>query len=168
MKNLTKLFCISILFCGLAVNSFAQVSAIAEASATILTPIAITKTVDLNFGNLAVHPVTAGTLVLATDNSRSVTNGVTLMPLGTVAAASFTVTGNVNAIYTITLPASIVLTDGTHNMTVNNFQSTPSTTGTLTLGTSTLRVGATLNVPGGQAAGIYSNTTDLEVTVNYQ
>ena len=168
MKKLTKLFCVATILLGFAANAFGQVSATATATATILTPIAITKTVDLNFGNLAVHPTTAGTLALATDNNRSITGGVTLMPAGTVSAASFTVTGNTNAIYTITLPGSIVITDGTHNMTVNAFTSTPATTGTLTLGTSTLRVGATLVVPGGQSAGIYTNTTDLDVTVNYQ
>ena len=168
MRNLTKIFCIPILLFGLAVNSFAQVTATAEAAATILTPIAIVKTVNLNFGNLAVHPTTAGTLVLATDNSRSVTGGVTLMPAGTVSAASFTVTGNPDAIYTITLPGSIIITSGGNTMTVNTIISSPTPTGTLTLGTSTLLVGATLVVPGGQAAGLYTNTTDLDVTVNYQ
>jgi len=47
------------------------------------------------------------------------------------------------------------------------FVSDPLTTGTLTGGAQTVNVGATLNVEGGQAAGVYTNTTDLTVTVNY-
>jgi hypothetical protein len=52
-------------------------------------------------------------------------------------------------------------------MTVGTFVSDPLTTGTLTGGAQTVNVGATLNVEGGQAAGVYTNTTDLTVTVNY-
>ena len=166
MKTMTKFFAISIMLLGLTAGAFAQVTATANATATIMTPITITKTVDLNFGNLAVN-ATAGTLVLATNNGRTVTGGVTLMPGGTIAAASFTVTGVPGAIYSISLPASIIITDGTNNMTVDGFISSPTPTGTLTGGTSTLLVGATLNVLASQPAGIYTNTTDLDVTVNY-
>jgi len=38
----------------ISISTFAQVSATANASATIVTPIAISKTVDMNFGNVAV------------------------------------------------------------------------------------------------------------------
>ena len=167
MKTMTKFIALSIMLLGLTAGVFAQgVTATATATATIMTPITITKDVDLNFGNLAVN-ATAGTLDLATNNNRSVTGGVTLMPGGTITAASFTVTGVPAATYSISLPASIVITDGTHNMTVDGFISSPTPTGTLTLGSSTLLVGATLNVLASQAAGIYTNTTDLDVTVNY-
>ena len=50
-------------------------------------------------------------------------------------------------------------------MTVNAFASTPSGTGTLTLGTATVNVGATLNVAANQTAGSYTGT--YPVTVNY-
>ncbi len=166
MKKMIKFFAITIVMFSFAAGAFAQVTATADATATIMTPITITKDVDLNFGNLAVN-TTAGTLILATDNSRSVTGGVTLMPGGTITAASFTVTGVPAAVYSISLPASIVITDGTNNMTVNAIISSPTPTGTLTGGTSTLLVGATLNVLASQPAGIYTNTTDLDVTVNY-
>ncbi len=166
MKKMTKFFGISIILLGFTAGAFAQVHDFATATATIMTPITIAKTVDLNFGNLAVN-ATAGTLVLATDNGRSVTGGVTVMPGGTISAASFTVTGVPAATYSISLPASIVITDGTNNMTVNAFITSPTPTGTLTGGTSTLLVGATLNVLASQPAGIYTNPTDLIVTVNY-
>jgi hypothetical protein len=65
------------------------------------------------------------------------------------------------------LPSSITLTSGTDNLTVDNFVSTPATTGTLTSGAATVNVGATLNVPANAPAGTYTNSTDLTVTVNY-
>jgi len=37
----------------------------------------------------------------------------------------------------------------------------------LTAGAQTLLVGGTLNVAAAQAAGVYTNTTDMTVTVNY-
>jgi hypothetical protein len=53
-------------------------------------------------------------------------------------------------------------------MTINAFTSTPSTTGTLSSGgTQDLKVGGTLNVTAAQAAGTYTNSTGVPVTVNY-
>jgi hypothetical protein len=127
----------------------------------------------MNFGNLASSG-TLGTCVLATDNSRSATGGVTLMAGGTITAASFTVTGIIGATYTITLPAgATTVSDGTNTMTIDTWASSPSGTGTLTGGTSTLLVGATLNVGVNQPGGIYNTSNaggsgEFTVTVNYQ
>jgi hypothetical protein len=173
MKHMKKFLAITVVLLAFTAASFAQVSATASATATILTPIAISNTVDMNFGNLAVN-ATPGTCVLATDNSRSVTGGVTLMAGGTVTAASFTVTGVAGVNYVITLPAAVTtVSDGTNTMTVNTWTSNPSGTGTLTGGTSTLLVGATLNVGGSQPAGVYNTANaggsgEFTVTVNYQ
>ncbi|GGH63877.1 hypothetical protein HNQ91_002427 [Filimonas zeae] len=147
----------------------AQASATATATATIVTPISISKTDNLNFGNVAVHATTAGTVVLSPGGARSATGGVTLPATpGTVAAASFTVSGEGNYTYAITLPSSaLTITDGTNTMTVTDFTSTPNGTGTLSSGTQTLNVGATLNVAAGQAAGVYTSAAPFTVTVNY-
>jgi hypothetical protein len=169
MKATTKLFALTLALVTLTATTFAQVSATANTSATVITPIAISKTVDMNFGNIAVSPTIAGTVVLAPAGTRTKTGGVTLPAVnGTVAAASFTVTGLGTSTYSITLPSSITL-NGTPSgtMTVNNFTSTPSGTGALTAGSQTVLVGATLNVSAAQAAGSYTNTTDMTVTVNY-
>jgi hypothetical protein len=169
MKNSIKLIALTIALVTLTATTFAQVSATANASATVITPIAISKTVDMNFGNIAVSPTVAGTVVLAPAGTRTKNGGVTLPAVtGTVAAASFTVTGLGTSTYAITLPSSIVL-NGTPSgtMTVNAFTSTPSGTGALTAGSQTLLVGGTLNVGAAQAAGTYTNTTDMTVTVNY-
>ena len=166
MKNLLVL---AIIVLGFAATSFAQVTATASTTATIITPIAIEKDVDMNFGNIAVSPTLGGTVVLPTSGARTKTGGVTLpVVTGTVSAASFTVTGEGNSTYSITLPSSaITLTAPGGTMTVDNFVSTPSNTGTLSSGTQEVKVGATLNVSAAQAAGTYTNAAGLFVTVNY-
>ena len=149
-------------------NLFAQASATATATANLITPISITKNVDMNFGNIAVSPTDPGTVVLPPVGVRTKTGGVTLPAIvGTISAASFTVTGESGYNYSITLPVgSVTLTSGANTMTLNNFTSDPSSTGTLTSGTSTLNVGGTLNVAAAQHSGSYTST-GFTVTVNY-
>jgi hypothetical protein len=169
MKTTLKLAVLTIALVTLTATTFAQVSATANASATVITPIAISKTIDMNFGNIAVSPTVAGTVVLAPAGTRTKTGGVTLPAVtGTVTAASFTVSGLGTSTYSITLPTTITLTGNpSGSMTLNNFTSTPSGTGALTAGSQTLLVGGTLNVSAAQAAGTYTNTADMTVTVNY-
>lgn len=161
---------VSILFSAFAYAStgFAQASATADASATIVTPISIAKTADMNFGNVATNG-TVGTVVLAPAGTRTLSGGVTLpATAGTVTAASFTVSGSGAYTYAITLPSSVVITSGTDNMTVNTFTSTPTTTGALTSGQQVIKIGATLNLAASQAEGAYtSSVAPFTVTVNY-
>ena len=172
MKNIIKSLAIATAVLGFANSSFAQATATASASANIITPIAIAKTVDMNFGNVAVSATISGTAVLAPAGTRTTggAGGVTLpATTGTVSAASFNVTGQASYTYAITLPTSTTITDGaSHTMTVDNFTSVPATTGALDAsGAQTLNVGATLNVAAGQASGTYTNATGVPVTVNY-
>jgi len=166
MKKITIL---ALILMGLSITSFGQATASATATATIVAPIAITKTVDMNFGNVAV--IGAGTVILAPAGTRSATGGVTLPNVtGTVTAASFNVTGEGAYTYAITLPSTdytITHTNNTDVMIVNTFLSDPSGTGTLTAGAQTLNVGATLNIGAAQLAGLYTNATGFDVTVNY-
>jgi hypothetical protein len=174
-KQLLSLVAI-FMIAGISNNLMAQESAIALAEATIVTPISILKTQDMNFGNVAVQSASGGTVVLTPAGVRSVTGDVTLptTATGTVTAANFTVGGNGVYTFSIDLPSSITLTrvSGTETMTVGTFTSngdvaTGDTTATLVGGTFTLNVGATLNVAAAQVAGVYTNTADLTVTVNY-
>ena len=169
MKTTIKIFSLAIAIIGFSATSLAQVgvSTTATASGTIVVPIAITKTVDMNFGNVAVNGF-AGTVVLAPAGTRTASGGVTLPATsGTVTAAQFTVTGESGYTYSVTLPASTTVSSGgSNNMTINTFVS--NTTGKLTGGTEILKVGATLNVGASQAAGTYvSAPTGFEVKVNY-
>ena len=174
MNNITRLAAAASIFfaatTAATTDACAQATASATASATIVTPISIVKTADLHFGNVAVAASTNGTVVMAPAGTRSATGGVTLpATAGSPVAAAFTVSGQANYTYAITLPsASLTLTSGSASMTAGTFTSAPATTGTLSgSGTQTLSVGATLNVAAAQAAGTYTTGTAFAVTVNY-
>jgi hypothetical protein len=171
MKKL--LFAVLIML-GISAGAFAQVSATADAQATIITPIAISNSVALVFGNVAVQPGTGGTVIMtpAGDRSTGGAGGVTLpVTTGTFSAAKFTVTGTADYTYNILLPSAETTIDDNalHTMTVDSWESTPAEgdNGLLTLGTEDLYVGGTLHVSAGQAAGTYNADTDFTVTVNY-
>jgi hypothetical protein len=131
--------------------------------------ISIFKNTDMNFGTIAAS--TAGTVILSASGSRTASGGLILPSFtGTVSAAQFTVNGDPNYTYTITLPTNYTLYEsgiGPASMLVNAFTSTPSATGNLSGGTETILVGATLTVGGSQTAGYYTNGIGFEVTVNY-
>ena len=168
MKKITILIAI-LLVVGFSTNAFAQATATASTTATIVTPIGISKTVNMNFGNVATNGA-IGTVVLTPAGTRTSTGGVTLpATAGTVAAASFAVTGQGNYTYTISLPGSPITLNGTPSgtATVGTFVSTPAATGALTAGAQTVLVGATLNLPVSVVAGSYTNAANLTVTVNY-
>jgi len=173
MKNITKVIATAAVVLGYANSSFAQATATAAASASIMSPITIAKNVDMSFGNVAVSASTGGTVVLDPTGTRTTggAGGVTLpSTTGTVSAADFTVSGTPSFTYDITLPTTATLSDGSgHTMIVNTFTSFPATTGALSSGggTQDLTVGATLNVSAAQAAGTYTNATAVPVTVNY-
>ena len=82
-------------FCGNSSSILAQSSVIGAVSATVVQPIAITKNVDMNFGNAAVSASTGGSLILTPSGTRTTGGaGVTLpATAGTIAAAGFTVSG---------------------------------------------------------------------------
>jgi hypothetical protein len=166
MKDITKYF--TLLLIGFPANTFAQTIAAASTTVTIVTPIGITKSVDMVFGNIATTTA-SGTVVLGTDGTRTPNGGVTLPgTAGTVTPASFSVTGSGSYTYTISLPSSpIVLSGTTGGVTVGAFVSNPAATGALTAGSQTVHVGATLNIPASTAADTYKNTSGLHVTVNY-
>jgi Domain of unknown function (DUF4402) len=171
MKQISKFIALAIVMIAFSSGTFAQVSATATASATIITPIAIVNAANMNFGNIAVSAA-PGTVVLpaALAPVRTVTGGCTLpATVGTVSAAAFTVTGQAGFTYAITLPASASLTGPGAPMTADTFVSTPTVAagGLLTGGTQTLYVGATLNVAGAQVPGLYTTAAAFTVTVNY-
>lgn len=172
MKKVIVLFAGLFLMAAAATEIQAQTSAstTAASSAYIVTPIAIVKAVDLNFGKVVATPA-SGTVVLATNGSRTFNNGAYAFAnaTGTPTAAEFNVTGENNATYSITLTnATVTVTNGLHSMTIDNFVTNPTPTGTLSnTGTQTIKVGATLNVGAGQAPGLYTNANSLEITVAY-
>jgi len=163
-----KILLFSIVMIAFTAGAFAQsASATATATAVIVSPITLTRTADMSFGNI-IADVDGGTVVLVPAGTRTL-NGLTSPSLpGTVTAASFNVSGLASATYAITLPLTHDITNGVQTMTVNTFSSTPTPTGALDgAGTQTLNVGATLNVNANQQAGTYTNAAGFAVTVNY-
>ena len=169
MKTLKRFSVVAVIILAFSASAFAQASATSNASATIVAPISIANNTEMNFGNVAVG-ATAGTVILATDGSRTTGGGVTLpTTTGTVTAAQFTVTGQANFTYSITLPAAATtISSGANNMTVDTWTSNPNSTGDLGAGGSqVLLIGATLNVLASQPSGAYTSATPFTVTVNY-
>ncbi len=140
----------------------------ATAPATVATALGIAKTVDMSFGTIGAGG-SAGTVILATDGSRTTTGGTSVLSGSPGAAASFNVTGEGSNTYSITLPAGPVsLTGPGPAMDATAFVSLPTPTGTLTAGAETLLVGATLAVSTAalQTPGLYTSAA-FTVTVNY-
>lgn len=176
MKNTIKFIAIALAAFGIAGNVAAQVSASAYAEAHIITPLTIAKTIDMDFGNVAVINA-AGTIVLSTAGGRTGTGGATpvVNPSGTVTAAEFDITGTPTAQVFVTLPADlptpvrVVHTNGTDYMNVTNFICNPASGFQIPAGGSlTLEVGATLNTNANQLVGDYHTLANFVVTINYQ
>lgn len=147
------------------------ISANGTANATVIAPIAIAATATtLEFGNIVTG---AGTVVINAETGvRTGTAALITSTQGTERAGTFTVTGSGSLTYAITLPGNsdVVLTtgdgaDATKQIPASSFTSFPSGTGTLSSGTQTLSVGATLTLDGSEIAGNYTDT--YSVTVEY-
>jgi|TARA_Y100000588_G_C13944408_1_gene791489 hypothetical protein len=161
MKKITFILLALISGTAFAQVSESTASATANAAADIVSPIEIESKQDLNFGKVANNA--AGTVVVGTDSSISES---TLSQIGSITptAATFDVTAAKDYAYSVTLPESVDLSNGTVEITVDKFVDdageTPSGTGE----TQTIGVGATLNVTSGQATGNYTGTFDVTVT----
>ncbi len=140
---------------------------LAAHTAGALNPIAISNTQALAFGKFAAG--SGGSVTISPNGARSASGGVALVSSGGGAAAQFSVSGDANLTYAITLPANgtVALANGTQTMAVNNFSSSPSGTGQLgSTGSQTLTVGATLGVGANQVTGSYSGSFDVFVDYN--
>lgn len=164
MKNFTRFSLLAAVFATVSTLSVSATAATAtgNASANVLTPIAIAQGTALNFGTFAGNG--AGTVVMTAAGVRSATGSVLLTSGVTPSAASFTVTGTGSATFGVTYPASFNVTNGTGGtmpVTV-----TGAATGTLVSGTVALPVGGTITVAANQAAGAYTGTYTMTVEYN--
>jgi hypothetical protein len=141
------------------------------AGATIAAAITIVHTAHLHFGQI-VAGAGAGTVVQSADASPTRTpTGCTLGNTTGMTPATFSVGGEPNATYAITLPgdSDVTIDDAGAGdaMAITAFTSSPSGTGTLNgSGAQTLYVGGTLNVGAAQLAGAYTGTFEVTVTYN--
>ena len=100
-------------------------------------------------------------------NGTTTAVNITELPGGIASESSFVVSGEGNVSFSVTLPNSLTLSNGSATMTVDNFQHdlgvTPSLGGN---GSETLNVGARLNVGPSQAGGSYTGTFSVFVSYN--
>ena len=152
---------------GVLPSNAKAASTTATAAANVDPSIGIVKTVDMDFGTVG-EDGSGGTIILATDGSRTTTGGASVLSGSPGAAASFDVDGLLAATYTIVITGDpVTLNSGGNTMTATTFVTLPTPTGTLTGGAETLLVGATLTLAAGQATGTYLSTTPFTVTVAY-
>lgn len=166
---------------GTAVSAAGTASA--PSQATVLNPLSLVKTADLDFGNI-ITPSTAGTVVLVPTSSPScsVTGG--LVHSGACQPAAFYGYGTDGGMVSINRPnAPITISNGSQTMTIIpvTFDGDPNLTyvsgnpngnGALRYrinsasGLFSFRIGGTLNVSAGQAPGVYTGT--FSVSIHYQ
>lgn len=157
---------------GVAVPAYAQDSATADSSVTIIVPLEIAKTADLNFGTVA-RPITgSGTVSInPTTGARVVSGSAAAVAGGTTGRAAFNVTGDGARAYTATIPASFVLTNGTpaDDITValaSSLGSTGSVVTALTAGAQTIGVGGDFTITAATPAAQYDGTFTVSVAYN--
>lgn len=146
---------------------FSQASATANftASATIIEPIGITTTSNMQFANIDAR--TGGAVILTPENTRITTGELVLADGGNVSAATFEVTGQTDFAFGISLPkGALRLSSGSESMFIQDF-TTNYDGSSLNGDGKTIRVGASLIVNSNQKPGDYKTTGDLQVTVNY-
>lgn len=172
-KTVFLLASLFVMACGIqSVKAQTQTgSATANATATILQAVSITKNADLNFGKIIADPTAAGQVAIQTDGTRTIAAGnVVLFDTESEhQAASFTASGTAGRTYSLSLPAneSVSLTgpSGSDPMTITGF--VHSATGTLNAsGEETFNVGGTLNVGANQAPGQYTGTFTVTAAYN--
>ena len=157
----------------LSLSAFWSLSTAEAATTTTTIEVNIVSTINLVaqngivFGDISASSI-PGTVTIGTDSSRTTTGGVTVNSNTSGTPALYEVSGDPNATYAVTLPASVVLTssDG-DSMVVNNFSSIPDINGQLdSAGTQKMYIGGTLNVgsfqPFGAYRGVMSTTVDYD------
>jgi Domain of unknown function (DUF4402) len=169
MKKTIKLGAVIFMMAGLS-NSINAQTVTTTVGAKIVEAITLAETSPMHFGTMT-SPSSAATVVLDATGARTSTGLISLLAQAPVAtAAAYSVTGAADATYSITLPASTIISNGVpaNNMTVDAFTcSYPAFVGTLSAFSSDVfSLGATLNLVNAQASGTYAGTFDVTVAYN--
>ncbi len=166
MKNFIVFMGICVLLTSYSLKAQTSATANFTVSATIIQPISITTTSDMNFANIDAQ--TGGKIILTPDNIRQSIGGVVLAGEENLSAATFIVSGQQGYTYDISLPEdTYTLTNGIENMVIDNFTSSLNSGNLIADESQIIRVGATLNVNANQTPGLYSTSAPIKVTVNY-
>jgi hypothetical protein len=161
-------FAASMLLCATAFSTAPAMAATSTTQTTILNPLSVVGTDDLDFGTL-IPGTTAGTATInPTTGARTVTGG-TVAAGGAPMAATFQTAGFINRIFIIGAPpATVTLTNGTGGSMVMDsltFDGPMLRIFPSNAGVTTVKLGARLNVGANQASGNYTGT--YSVTIVY-
>lgn len=117
---------------------------------------------DLSFG--AIIAGASGAVEVSPQGTRSASGGALLGPSTAVSAARFRVEGDPDAAFSIVVPSSTLLSNGSETMTVDTFLTSPVGSGVLgSTGLAQVDLGATLRIGASQPSGSYHGTFDLTV-----
>ncbi|HLN74226.1 MAG: DUF4402 domain-containing protein [Methylococcaceae bacterium] len=150
----------------------AQVTATGTATAEIIEALTSREVSPLNFGRFSPE-TQGGKIILSPDGVQSV-QGTVVLAGGTHSSASFLVSGQYEATFTISLPLGPVVLTNLQNektMIVSDWQSSPAPgvgMGKLVGGSMTIYIGATLNVGDMNAnpVGMYAGTFTVTCAYN--
>lgn len=143
----------------------------AQATASVLRSLAISKTANLAFGRLTRPSSGSGTVSLSSSTDAVSVTGTNVRSLsvGTTTAAAFTITGEGGQAVSVTVPTSFTMTSGSGSIVVST---SPSASGSVVLGGSLgsggslpLKVGGSFNLSTSTPAQNYTGT--FAVTVQY-
>lgn len=176
MKRITY-FAMAVIALGVVAlpATAANPSASATVEAELVQMVTLAKTVDMQFGKVALTGEGVGTLVLGVDGVITPTN-LFVPTTGNVtpAAAVFGVNGLSGTSYTVSIPSgtvSLTKQGGTETMDVSAFSVKLAskvagvTTGTIGADNS-FAVGATLTIPTTQAEGKYTGSFPVSISYN--
>lgn len=151
----------------LPICSFSQSRAIGHMSVTIVSPAALSSVQDINLGNVSFSSNNTISNISASTKNFKNTDGIEKVNEGNVSLASFKVSGQ-DATYSITLPDEPVMTTSNGNdMKVSGFRTIKNSSAMQTGNSENIVVGATVQVKGDNAYGLYASATPMRVTVNY-
>ena len=153
---------------GLYTTAASAASINSVADARVIAALILGQTNGINFGDV-VAGTAASTIQLDTTGTPTVTLGDAQLAGGAVLAGAYTLNGQIDKSYSITLPnlPDNITSGGGDTMTVTGFVHNAGAAPALDgAGVGGFNVGATLNMSAGQPAGVYTGAWPL--TVNYQ
>ncbi len=150
----------------------ATASASASGAVAVIQPIALSKTADLNFGTIVKPLAGTATVAIAAGGGATVTGTTQVNTAANPArAASFTIQGEGGSAYSISVPGSFTMANGSGAGSLTVTTVSNSTGGTLagsiggSTASATFGVGGTINIDTGTASGAYAGT--FTVTASY-
>jgi hypothetical protein len=176
-SNGFKLVVMALAISGAGSAMAAPTPATADSTTTVITPIIISKDVDLAFGNIATS-ASPGTVTLTPGGTATANAGASLMTGVTPAAAKFTVTGEVGKTFAVTVSGTALTIQGggSESMAftpVSDFTASgivtgnlSGATGSLATGTQSIFVGGVLSVAANQKPGNYKGSVTASVEYN--